>query len=137
MLSRKNADTVPTRDQLDGDAMRHVAGGALVVLAAAIVHRAGHTDQQWQYVAIAAALLPQVLLDLLAAGDPRRRERLRTSRRPSTLPLVAAGVLAVTAPMALLLGEALTSVLAALSAGAGLAVAAAPVTVKIAPRRRR
>lgn len=115
--------------------MRHLAGAALLVLAAVLVHRTGHTDQQWQYVAIGAALMPQVLLDGLAVGDRERRARLRVSPLPALLPLLAAGLLAVATAVGLASGQAPVSVLAALSAAVGLAVVAAPVTVTV--RRRR
>jgi len=129
-------DPSPTRDQLARDAVRHVAGAALLVLAAVLVHRTGHTDQQWQYAAIGAALMPQVLLDGLAVGDRERRARLRVSPRPALLPLLAAGLLAVAAVVGLASGQAPVAVLAALSATAGLAVVAAPVTVTSRQRRK-
>lgn len=127
---------VPTADELQKHANRYVVAGALVVLAAAIAHRTGHYDQQWQYVAIAAALLPQVLLDLLAAADPRRRGRLRTTTRPSVLPLLGAMLLVVGGTTTLLSAQAAAAALAALSAAAGLTIAASPLTVTIAARRR-
>ena len=114
--------------------MRHVTGMALVLLAAQVVHSAGHTDQQWNYVAIAVALLPQVLIDVLASRDGRRRAALRASARPAVLPLLAACVLAAAAPTTFLLGDTAASALAALAAAAGLAIAAAPVSVRFAPR---
>jgi peptidoglycan/LPS O-acetylase OafA/YrhL len=117
--------------------MRHLAGVALLVLAAVLVHRSGHTDQQWQYAAIAAALMPQVLLDGIAVGDRERRARLRVSQRPALLPLLAAGLLAVTTMMGLASGQPDVAVLAALSATVGLAVVAAPVTVTFRRRRKR
>ncbi len=124
---------VPTRDQLLVHAARWVAGTSLVVLAAVLVHRAGHVDQQWQYVAIAAALAPQVALDLLALDDKDRRSRLRASRRPAAVPLVAATVLLASAESALL---PLAAATAALVAAAGLLIAAAPLTVVIEPAPR-
>ncbi|QNN52810.1 hypothetical protein [Nocardioides mesophilus] len=124
---------VPTRTQLQVHAMRTLAGAALVVLAAALVHRAGHLDQQWQYVAIAAALLPQFAVDALAVGDEDRRSRLRTSRRPALVPLLAAGVLVVVAMTASI---SLAATASALVAAAGLAVAGAPATV-VTPATRR
>lgn len=117
--------------------MRHLAGAALLVLAAVLVHRTGHTDQQWQYAAIGAALIPQVLLDGLAVGDRERRARLRVSPRPALLPLLAAGLLAVATVMGLASGQPHVAVLAALSATVGLAVVAAPVTVTFRRRRER
>jgi hypothetical protein len=125
---------IPTREQLSTDAMRHIAGMALLLLAAEVVHRAGHTDQQWKYVAIAVALLPQVLIDVLASRDGRRRAVLRASARPAVLPLVGACVLAAAAPTTFLLGDTAASALAALAAAAGLALAAAPVSVRFAAR---
>lgn len=128
---------VPTPDQLTRNAMRHLAGAALVVLAAAVVHRTGHPDQQWQYVAVAAALLPQALLDALAVEDGDRRARLRTSSRLAPVPLLAAGALAVGASATLLSGGPFAVVAAAVCATAGLGIAAAPVTVTIAPRAQQ
>lgn len=125
---------VPTDEQLTGNALRHLAAAALVVLAAAIVHRTGHPDQQWQYVAVAAAMVPQALLDALASGDADRRQRLRASTGPSLVPLLAALVLAGAALPTLVSGGSLAAAGAALCASAGLAVAAAPVTITIAPR---
>lgn len=125
---------VPTPDQLVSTAMRYVASVALVLLAAGIVHRTGHLDQQWQYVAIAGSLVPQMLLVVLATQDAERRARLRTSTRPAPLQAVIAGVLVVAAAGTLLAGSALAPALAALAAATGLAVAAAPVTVTFAPR---
>jgi peptidoglycan/LPS O-acetylase OafA/YrhL len=134
---RGRTDRVPTTDQLTGNALRHLAGAALVVLAAAAVHRSGHEDQQWQYVAVAAALVPQALMDALAAGDADRRRRLRTSTLPSAVPLLAAVLLGVAALWTLLTGGPLAVAAAGACAAAGLAVAAAPVAITIAPRPRR
>ena len=135
-FTKTAAGPSPTREQLGNDAVRHLAGMALVLLAAELVHRAGHADQQWKYVAIALALLPQVLIDVLASKDSRRRATLRASTRPALLPLLAALVLAVAAPTTYLLGDTAASALAALTAAAGLGVAAAPVTVRFADRAR-
>ena len=137
-LSRQSRahGAVPSAQQLGDDAARHLAGGALVVLAVAVVHRFGYPDQQWPYVAMAAALVPQVLVDLLALGDQRRRARLRTSGGPAWPPLLVAVVLAFAAPLATLSGGPAPTATAALLAAAGLAVAAAPVTVTVAPRAR-
>lgn len=128
--------SIPTKTQLSRNAMRQLAGGSLVVLAAAIVHRTGHPDQQWQYVAIAAALVPQALLDALAVEDTRRRTRLRARSGPAWVPLLVAVALAVAVPASWQAGEAGASALAALTAAVGLGIAAAPVTVTVAPRRR-
>lgn len=128
--------TIPTRDELTRNALRHLAGAALVVLAAAIVHRTGHPEQQWQYVAVAAALVPQALLDALAVDDRDRRSRLRTSSRVAPVPFLAAVALAVGAAVTLLGGGPWDVAGAALCATAGLGIAAAPVTVTIAPHPR-
>lgn len=128
---------VPTTDELTGNAMRHLAGAALGVLAAALVHRTGHADQQWQYVLVAAALVPQALMDALASGDTDRRQRLRTSTFPSIVPLLASIALAAGALWSALSGESLAVAGAAACAAAGLAVAAAPVTIVIAPRSQQ
>ncbi|HEX6515685.1 MAG TPA: hypothetical protein VF049_08920 [Nocardioidaceae bacterium] len=125
----------PTRSQLWDNATRQLAGAALVALAAAIAHRTGHGGQQWQYLAIAAALLPQLLLDVLALVEARRRARLRTSPRPARTPLLAAAALGVAAPVVLVTDAAAAQAAAALCAAAGLALAASPVTVTFAPRR--
>jgi hypothetical protein len=128
------AHPIPTREQLSTHAMRHLAGMALVLLAAQVVHGAGHSDQQWQYVAIGVALGPQALIDLLASRDGRRRATLRASTRPALLPLLAACALVVAAPTTFLLGDTAASALAALAAATGLAIAAAPVSVRFASR---
>ena len=116
--------------------MRHVAGAALVLLAAVIVHRTGHTVQLRSYIVIAVALLPQVGLDALAMRDPRRLARLRVSGRPALVPCLKAIVLALAAATTLVFGTPPTAWAAgaAFCAAAGLAVAAAPVTVLIAAR---
>jgi len=129
----------PTVEQLTRHATRHVAAAAMVLLAAAVVHRAGHTEQVWQYAAIAAALVPQVLVDLLGATDRDRRARLRATSRAATLPLLAAGALALAVPTMLLLGQVPPTevALAAGCAAVGLTIAAAPLTIVVAPRSRR
>ena len=123
----------PNAQQLGMHAMRQFAGAALVVLAAAIVHAFGFSDQRWQYVAIAAALVPQILIDLMAVRLPERRRKLRVSHRPAAMASLAAVALAVTAVTALMMGEPVASGTAALVAGAGLAIAAAPQSVAIVP----
>lgn len=128
---------LPTTQQLGTHAMRQAAGAALVVLAAVIVQKYGFTDQRWQYVAIAGALVPQILVDLVAVRLPERRRRLRLSRRPSPMAALAAVALAVTSVTALALGEPVASAVAALVAGIGLAIAAAPQSVAIASTRAR
>lgn len=125
----------PTREQLGRHAMRYLAGAALVVLAAGIVHEHGYSEHLWQYVAIAGALTPQILLDVLAMGDPDRRSRLRISTRPALVPLLATAVLVVGATTTLLSAQAVAAGVAGLSAAAGLAVAGSPITVTI-PRKR-
>lgn len=128
---------LPTTDELTGNALRHLAGAALVVLAAALVHRTGYADQQWQYVLVAAALVPQALTDALASGDTDRRQRLRASTFPSIVPLLASVALAAGALWSAISGDPLTVAGAAACAAAGLAVAAAPVTIVIAPRSQQ
>lgn len=125
---------VPTPEQLDQSALRHAAGTGMIVLSAAIVGRTGNADQQWQYLVIAAALLPQVLLAVLAAADRHRRAQLRTSKRPALIPLSLSVVLAGSGIAMLLLGQSTSTALAAFVAAGGLAIAAAPVTVTFAPR---
>jgi hypothetical protein len=136
---RRNGDHVtgiertsaPSPAQLWAHALRQTAGAALVLLAAAVVHRTGHADQQWQYVAIAGATAPQLLLDVLALHDPERRARLRVASRPAWLPGVAAVVLTGAAVVTLLLGQPVAPSLAGLCAAAGLAVTAAPPVVAL------
>lgn len=132
---RSTAGRSPTPEQLGRHAMRYLAGAALVVLAAGIVHENGYSEHLWQYVAIAGALAPQILLDVLAMGDPERRSRLRTSTRPALVPLLATGLLMVGATMTLLAADATAAGVAGLSAAAGLAVAGSPMTVSI-PRKQ-
>jgi hypothetical protein len=125
----------PSREQLGRHATRYLAGASLVVLSAGIVHRADHPEQVWQYVAIAVALTPQVLVDVLAMADPERRARLRASRRPAAVPLLAMAALVVGATATLVSTQAVAAGVAALSAAAGLAVAGSPITVTV-PRDR-
>ena len=125
---------VPSRDQLARHAMRNLAGVALVVLAGAVVHKAGHHDQQWQYAAIAAALVPQILVTLLALKDGKRRASLRVSERPRIILLLPALALAVSAPVTWLSDGPALPALAGLCAAAGLAIAASPATIVFGPR---
>lgn len=125
----------PTPRQLGDHALRILAGAALVLLAAGVVHAFGLFDQRWPYVAMALALLPQVLIDLLAARRPERRRRVRLSRRPWPVPALAAGALLLAAAWSLSVGAAWPSVVAALCACAGLALASAPTSVVLVPRR--
>jgi hypothetical protein len=126
----------PTREQLGRHALRYLAGASLVVLAAGIVHETGYREHLWQYVAIAAALTPQVLVDLLAMGDEQRRSRLRVSTRPALVPLLATGALVIGATSTWLSAHAVAAAVAGLSAAAGLAVAGSPITVNIPSRGR-
>jgi hypothetical protein len=114
--------------------MRNLAGVALVVLAAAVVHWAGHHDQQWQYAVIAAALVPQIIVNVLALKDGKRRESLRVSGRPRVILLLPAAVLAVSAPVTWLTDGPAVPALAGLCAAAGLAIAASPATIVFGPR---
>lgn len=124
----------PTPDLLGEHAARHVAGLALVVLAAFIVHRTGYFDQRWQYAAIAGALVPQVLIDLLGARDRKRRGRLRVSGRPVILLTAMSLSLTAVSVWAALVGQAAPVVVAAALGAAGLAVAAAPPSVHLTRR---
>lgn len=128
------AGTVPTKDQLLSHGLRHIAGAGLVLAAAELVHRAGYPEERWQYVAIAAALVPQVLTNAVAVRDPDRRRRLRTSSRPAPLLLAMAVLLVVAAVTLLVSGSALAPGLAGLCAALGLGVAASPTSVRFGPR---
>lgn len=131
---RGAAGRSPTRTQLGRHALRYLAGAVLVVLAAAIAYENGYPDHLWPYLVIAGALTPQILIDLLAIGDPDRRARLGTSPRPAMIPLLATGALALGATATLLTAEAVAAGVAGLSAAAGLAVAGSPITVTISDR---
>lgn len=124
----------PSPQQLGGHAVRVLAGAALVLLASGIVQAAGLPQQRWQYVAMAGALLPQVLIDLLAARDTSRRARLRTSKCPVPLLGALAVGLGVLGLVAWFSGEPQASALAALTAAGGLTVAASPTSIRLAPR---
>lgn len=126
---------VPTPDLLGGHAARHLAGLALVGLAAFLVHRSGYLDQQWQYAAMSVALLPQILIDLLGARDRGRRVRLRVSGRPVALLTVMALALAVVTGWAAVVHQAAPVVVAAALGSIGLAVAAAPPSVHLTRHR--
>ena len=128
---------VPTGRQLLDEGLRHAGAITLVLLAAQVVRSNGHTDQQWQYVVIAVALVPQPLTMLVAWRRRPDREKLRVSTRPSPLLTLFATVLAASAGVTWLTGGGAPPVVAALCAAAGLALAAAPVTVTFAPRRSR
>lgn len=125
----------PSPALLGDHAVRHLAGLALLVLAAVLVHRGGYLDQQWQYAAMASALAPQVLIDLWGARNPERRGRLRVSRRPVLLLTVMAASLAAVAVWAWSAHQATPVVVAASLGAAGLAVAAAPPSVHLTGRR--
>ncbi len=131
LLPVRQAGTAPTREQLLTRAARLVAAAALVVLAAGVVHQGGWDEHQWQYVAIAASLLPEALRDALAAADAKRRARLRAHRGLSPVPLLMMVALLALAAWALT-GGTVTPVVAALVAAAGMAVAAAPLRVTMA-----
>lgn len=130
---------VPTPAELWQHAMRHLAAISLVALSAVVVHKTGHTDQQWQYAAMAVGLLPQVLIDLDAVRAPQRRARLRTFKRPTPVPFMATCVLGIGTPILFLSGIA-TGMGEAAAAGiavVGLGLAAAPMTIRLAPRAGR
>lgn len=127
--ARTAGDTgpVPTHDQLLSHALRQLAGGALIVLAAVVT---GHT----QYALIAAALLPSILVDLLAMRDHDRRRALRVSKRPVIVLVGCAALLAAAATAIWMGGDPLPAYLAALCAASGLAVAGSPSSITFAPR---
>ena len=111
--------------------------GAVVLLAgaAAIAYLAGHTAEVRPYAVMAAAVVPQVLLALVALGNDDRRRRLVASARPAWLLGGLAVVLAVTGMVTWLAGEPPLTPVAAVVAAAGLAVSAAPTSLAFAPRR--
>lgn len=128
----------PTAQELGSHAMRSLAGVAFVVLAAVLVHRMGHAEYQWQFLAIAGAVVPQVLVDTLAINDPERRSRLRTSLRPAPVPMLGAVALLIAADATFVPGNAASATLAAAAvcAAVGLVVVASPKTITFAPRSR-
>ena len=125
----------PTPDLLGNHAARHLAGLALIALAAVLVHRAGFIDQRWQYAAMAAALAPQVLIDMLGARDRVRRSRLRVSRRPVLLLACLALLLGGVAVYAATTQLPVPVVAAAALGSLGLGVAAAPPSIHVTRRR--
>ena len=120
---------------------RELAAAALVVLVAVVAWRTGDRDRPWEYVAVAAALLPQLVVDVLslaghhlpepsAPGDPGAAGRAGAARRSRPL-LAVAALLAVTGPALLVLGHAPGPALASLTGAAGISFAAGAV----GPRR--
>lgn len=118
----------PSREQLVSHAARHVAGAVLVLVAAAVT-------REIQYALIAAALVPQVLVNLLALTDHDRRRKLRVGSRPPLVLVLSAVLLGGTAVALLASGDPSAAGLAALCAAAGLGIAALPTVVTFAPAR--
>ena len=117
--------------------MRHVAGASPVGLAAVLVLRYGDPGQLLAYLMIAGALVPQILVNLLALHNDERRSLLRSSTRPAWLLSVITVVLLAASCTTLLAGQPVVQSLAGLCAAAGLAIAAAPASIVIVPRSRR
>jgi peptidoglycan/LPS O-acetylase OafA/YrhL len=120
---------MPTREQLLNHALRQLAGAALIVLAA-------YASGEQQYAVIAAALVPSVLVDVLAMRDADRRRGLRVSKRPVVVLVACAVALAAAATVTWMTGDPLPAYLAALCAAAGLVVAGSPSSITFAPRAR-
>lgn len=131
--------TPPSRDQLRSGLTRTSVTLVLLAGAALVVRSSGHHDQLLPYLAMAAAVLPQLLLLVLALLDHRRVEKLKVSRRP--VPVLALIGL-------VLVGSAVVSTLdhgfvwppawaAALAAGALLLASAPPVVAPLPVRRGR
>lgn len=126
---------VPSRHLLRRYVDRQAVAVAAVAAGATLAWFAGEQEHVWPYGLMAAALVSQVLLAAVALGDEGRRRRLRTSTRPSWFLGGVAVVLALSGLVEWLLGApVLTSVTATLAAS-GLAMAAAPTSLVLAPRR--
>lgn len=136
LLDRTAAEaTLPTRPVLVEYAARQVAAAVVVAAAALVVHRAGLDTHVWPYVVIAGAIVPQVLLALVALGDEERRGRIRATRKPAPVPALLSLVLSLTAAGGFVAGQPGVSVAAAVIASVGLAVSALPTHLHV-PRRR-
>ena len=134
-LLDRAALTLPTRPVLVEYAARQVAAAVVVSVAALMAHRAGLDTHVWPYVVMAGAIIPQVLLALVAIGDKDRRDRIRATRRPAPVPALLSLALALTAAGSFVSGQHGVSVAAAVIASVGLAVAALPTHLHV-PRRR-
>ena len=77
---------LPTRPVLVEYAARQVAAAVVVAGAALVAHRAGLGSHVWPYVVMAGAIIPQVLLALVALGDEERRSRIRATAKPAPVP---------------------------------------------------
>jgi hypothetical protein len=129
------AATRPTRPVLMEYAARQVAAAVVVSVAALMAHRAGLDTHVWPYVVMAGAIIPQVLLALVALGDEDRRGRIRATRKPAPVPALLSLALALTAAGGVAAGQHGVSVAAAVIASVGLAMSALPTHLHV-PRRR-
>ena len=126
---------VPSRAVLVEYVGRQTGAVVLLAGAAVIAYVAGHSAEVRPYAVMAAAVVPQVLLALVALGNDDRRRRLIASARPTWLLGSLAVVLAVSGMATWLAGEPPMTPVAAVVAAAGLAVSAAPTSLAFAPRR--
>jgi hypothetical protein len=127
---------LPTRPVLWEYAARQVAAAVVVAGAALVAHRAGLGSQVWPYVVMAGAIIPQVLLAVVALGDEERRDRIRATAKPALVPALLSLALAMTAAGGFVAGQPGVAVAATVIASVGLAVSALPTHLHI-PRRRR
>jgi hypothetical protein len=132
---RDRTTTKPTRPVLLEYAARQVTAAAVVVAAAVVAHRAGLDTHVWPYVVMAGAIIPQVLLALVALGDEERRGRIRATSKPAPVPALLSLALALTAAGGFVADQPGVSVMATVIASVGLAVAALPTHLHV-PRRR-
>lgn len=121
----------PSRPVLLEYAARQVVAAAVVGAAAQLAHQAGMETHVWPYVVMIGAIVPQVLLALVALGDDDRRRRLRPSRRPAPVPAALAVALVATAIGGWFAHQPEVSVLAAGVAALGLTVSALPTHVHV------
>ena len=121
----------PSRPVLLEYAVRQVVAVAVVGAAARLSYEAGLQTHVWPYVVMAGAIVPQVLLALVALGDDERRRRLRPSRRLAPVPALLAVVLVGTALVGWIADQPEVSVAAAGVAALGLAVSALPTHVHV------
>jgi hypothetical protein len=129
--------TPPSRKLVADYATRQVVALMLLGTAAAVCWRAGVTGQALPYVVIGLSRVPDLLVAVLALADPERRSRLRPRHRPGTLAGLLAAALGVGAVVSAVTGAGAVEWVAALVAGAGLAVSALPTQLVHPASERR
>lgn len=136
-LPAGGASALPSKPALVEYALRQLAAALVVAAAAYLVHRAGLQQHMWPYVVMAGAIVPQVLLAVVALGDEERRARLRGVARPAPVPALIAVGLALTAVGGWLADQPLIGIGAAVVAAIGVGVSALPTHVHVPGRSPR